>query len=47
MTLLNRVTSWIVADPTLSAHLSEVDEELDAGDEVAVFLCPPVPERSR
>lgn len=47
MTLLNRVTSWIVADPTLSEYLSEVDEELDAGEEVAAFLYPPVPARSR
>lgn len=45
MTLLERVTRWIVADDALSARLSEVDEELDAGDEVAVFLYPPVPAR--
>lgn len=45
VTLLERVTRWIVADDALSTLLSEVDEELDAGDEVAVFLYPPVPAR--
>lgn len=46
MTLLERVTRWIVADDTLSAQLSEVDVELDAGEEAAHVLYPPVPARS-
>lgn len=46
MTLLERVTSWVVADPALSEYLSGVDEELDAGEEAAHVLYPPVPARS-
>lgn len=46
MTLLERLTSWVVADDTLSVYLSEVDEELDAGQEAAQVLYPPTPARS-
>lgn len=46
MTLLERLTSWVIADDTLSAYLSSVDEEIDAGEEAAHVLYPPVPARS-
>lgn len=46
MTLLERLTSWVIADEALSAYLSEVDEEIDAGEEAAHVLYPPTPARS-